>query len=331
MRITQIHRQKVYYYLKEFYKRYPYEKFKIFHAIKAFKHRLKLEKKDAWIGVAGDTGSGKTLFCLMFMVLFGRPMDMEKNIAYIPTGNQILEMFNKLKFQSMLVDEAAREMRSVNWQSKAQQGVNVAAMTDRFKNNLVFLNMPRFSEFTKSMRLGNLQFRIVILYRTENYARVIIQRKSRNWRSPDPWGDEDANKRYEKLEKKYKELDNEMILNLERSLPVTVMDFLVPNLEKIIPDITEEYERLKKESRKQVPKGDEKTLDRVAKWQNKYNDLLVKVTKVVYNNTLGLGHMKVSKIDMAEALGLTSGTFDKYLKKEIKVEESKDFRKKEKV
>jgi len=331
MRVTGEDRQKLTFYLKQFYKMYPQEKFTIFHAVKSFKRRLK-DNRDAWIGVAGDTGTGKSLFALMFMVLFGRPMNLEKNVAYVPKGQEIMDKFDKLTFNCLLIDEAAREMRAVNWQNKAQQGVNTKAMTDRFKNNLVFLNMPNFNEFTKSMRKGNLQFRIIIPYRTDKYARVIIQRKSRNWRSEDPWGDELANKKYEKAEKKLKEINNDTILQIERSLPQTVMDFIIPNLEKVLPEFTAEYERLKSLSREEA-----KILDEAGnqdkqkiKMKKELEELKSKVTKLLYYNQLNLGNMKVSQGDFAEALGMSTATFNKYLKKEIKVEDkekSKNVRK----
>lgn len=320
MRIKPHHRNKLTAYLKKFYTFYPREKYTIFHFVRFFKTRLK-NKKDAWIGVSGETGSGKTLTCITAMILFGRPMTLTKNIAYIPKGKEITEMFDKLRFQCMLIDEAAREMRAVNWQSKSQQGVNVKAMTDRYKNNLVFLNMPNFNEFTKSMRRGNLQFRVIIPYRTDKHARIIVQRKSRNWRDPDPWMDEYANKLYSKYQKKYKEIDNEAILKIERSLPVTVMDFILPNLEIILPEITKEYDRLKDESRKEEKKlSNTITKDR---YKILYEETMTNITKLLFYNKLGLGKVRVSKKEFAKALGISSPTFDKYLalQKAAKIQE----------
>lgn len=310
MRIKPIHRKKLTSYLKKFYEYYPTERYTMFHFVRYFKDRLK-NQKDAWIGVSGETGVGKTLTCIMAMILFGRPMTLTKNIAYIPKGKEIVEMFDKLRFQCMLIDEAAREMRSVNWQSKSQQGVNVKAMTDRYKNNMVFLNLPHFNEFTKSMRLGNLQFRMIIPYRTDKYARIIVQRKSRNWRDPDPWMDDYANKQYSKAQRKYKEIDNDIILKIERSLSVTVMDFIVPNLELILPEITAEYDRLKEESRQEERKL-APTVKR-DRYKQLYEETMAAVTKILFYNKLGLGKVRVSKKELSKALGISGPTFDKYL------------------
>lgn len=311
MKIKKYEREKLTAYLKQFYSYYPSERYTIFHFVKMFKSRLKMNK-DAWIAVCGDTSTGKSYFVLMAMVLFGRPMNMEDNVAYIPKGNEIMEMFDKLNFQCLLIDEAAREMRSVNWQSKQQQGVNMKAMTDRFKNNMIFLNMPSFNEFTKSMRRGNLQFRVIMPYRTDTHARVIVQRKSRNWRSDDAWGDKEADEKYEKYIKRHKELDNEGILRIERSLPNTIMDFMVPNLMLALPEVTDEYERLKEKSR-EVANEDEYST-KVDKYKKEYEMLLYKVTRLIFNNELGLGEVKVTKTEMAKALGMGIDKFNKFLK-----------------
>jgi len=323
MKIKPHHRKKLQYFLKEFYKFYPEEKYTVFHFVKFLKLRLK-NNFDAWTAVSGSTGGGKSLFAIMCLILFGRPASLVDNVCYIPKGNEIMDKFDKLNFNMLLVDEAAAEMRAVNWQSKGQQNVNVKAMTDRFKNNAVFMNMPNFNEFTKSMRRGSLIFRAVLIYRTDTHARIIIQRKSRNWRSEDPWGDKLANDKYKNLEfKKRKEITNESMLIIERSIPNTVMDFIIPNLENILPDVTDEYERLKIDSRKISDEGiDSKSPSTY--YKDKYTTLMNKVSKILFNNELDIGKIKLTKVNLAAALGCTVETLNRYIA--MNKEESKNFR-----
>jgi len=312
MKIKPHHRKKLEYYLKEFYKHYPEEKHTIFHCVRYFKKRLNNEK-DAWCGVVGETGGGKSLLGLMIGILMGRPYDLTKNITYIPKGKEILDKFLTLKRNVFQIDEAAKEMRGVNWHSKSQQSVNTAAMTERYLNNMVLLMMPNFGEFTKSMRAGSIIFRFVAVYRTKTYARIIIQRKSRNWRSEDPWGDKAANKLYERMDRKKKEITNEIILNLERSLPNTIMDFIIPNLELILPEITDEYKRLKLESREveqDKPTGSSKVESR---YKKQYEKLMAVITKVLYNNELNIGKTRITKSEIASTLGCSVDTLNKYL------------------
>jgi len=312
MKIKPYQRNKLIWYLKEFYKRYPNEKYTVFHLVKALKLRLK-DNKDAWIGVSGDTGSGKSYTIIVIQSLFKAGYSLIDNVTYMPKGNEIIEKFNKLEQNTLLIDESAVEMRSVNWQSKQQQEVNVKAMTDRFKNNIVFLNMPNFNEFTKSMRRGNIIFRLLVLYRTEKYARVLLQRKSRNFRSDDPWGDKYANKMYEILEKKKIEITNEKLLEIERKLPNTIMDFILPNPLKIIPEFINEYERLKKKSREKVENL--KPESQASIYKDKYQNLLKKVSNLIYYNELDIGKAKTTKLEISKALQISTATLNKYLDK----------------
>lgn len=325
MKIRPHHRKKLEYYLKEFYKRYPEEKYTIFHFVKFLKLRLK-KNKDAWIAASGETGGGKSLFTIMCLILFGRPATLVDNIAYIPKGNEIIDKFARLWFNMLIVDEAAAEMRGVNWHSKAQQNVNTTAMTDRFKNNAVFLIMPHFDEFTKSMRRGSLLFRAVLIYRTDTHARIIIQRKSRNWRSEDPWGDKLANEKYKNLEfKKRKEITNENMLAIERAIPNTIMDFIIPNLELILPDITNEYEKLKAESREIKDKHETTTTSTY--YKDKYATLMSRVAKILFYNELDIGKVRPTKVDMATAIGCTVETLNRYIS--MKEPDKKNFREKQ--
>lgn len=311
MKITRYHRRKLKAYLDGFYKKMPGEKFTILHYVRYLKKRLK-NNKDAWIGVSGDTGVGKSYFVLMVGILFGRPFHLNKNVTYIPKGEEIVNKFNKLKFNCMLIDEAAKQMRKVQWQSRQQQFVNVAAMTERYKNNAVFLNLPNFSEFTKSMREGSIIFRTILPYRTDNHARVILQRKSRNWRSDDPWQDKIANLKYDKLEKRGVDISNEKIVEIERSLNSTIFDFAIPNLEIILPDVTDAYKNLKAESRI----GDNETEEgkKIDVHKIKYQKLLAVVTKALYYGTLNVPGKSGNKAKISNHLGISVQTFDKYFK-----------------
>ena len=55
MKIKPKDRRKTEFYLHNFYKYYPREKYTIFHFVRYLKKRLK-QNKDAWYGVSGDTG-----------------------------------------------------------------------------------------------------------------------------------------------------------------------------------------------------------------------------------------------------------------------------------
>lgn len=310
MKITVDHRLKVISFLRKFYTQYPDEKYTIFKFVSWFKERVTSYDRDIWMGVSGDTGGGKSLFMIMSLILFGkRTCDLKKNIAYNPEGGEIGDKFDALNRNILIVDEAAREMRAVNWQSKPQQKINTKAMTDRFKNNWVMFAMPNFKEFTKSMRTGNMQFRAIVLYRTNRYARILIQRKSRNWRSDDPWNDKKAAELYDrKIKSKKGELTNEAVLELERSLPNTIMDFIIPDLELIVPELVNEYKALKIASRHIEENEDAPINKREQRYENMFNELLNRVSKLVINDELELKNRSkpVSRAELANMLKLSA-------------------------
>lgn len=300
-------------YLKRFYGYYPNERYTIFNYVRFIRLRLN-DKKDMWTGVSGDTGNGKSLFVLMVIILFGARADLNKNITYMPTGNEIINKLCKMKKNIFLIDEAARQLRKIQWQDKQQQKVNTSAMTERYKNNAVFANMPNFDEFTRSLRLGSMQFRAIVPYRTKNYARVIIQRKSRNWRSQDPWCDKKADESYVRFEKKYKEITNDNILSIERSQSVYVMDFIIPNLELILPRMTDMYDFLKIDSRNEGLKEELKLDNKKDRFRLKYKDVMIRISKLLIDNQLDIGRVKVTKTEIAKSLGISTSTLNNFYK-----------------
>ncbi len=311
MKITKEHTDKLVFYLQQFYDCYPTEKYTIFDYVRWMKDRIYKRKKDIWEGVSGDTGGGKSYFKLMCLVLYGKKRSsLTRNITYIPEGDEIEKSFNRLNREILIIDEAAREMRAVNWQSKQQQKVNVKAMTDRFKGNWVSMLMPSFTEFTKSMKRGNMQFRTIILYRTDKYARVILQRKLRNWRAEDPWYDKEADKKYDEAMKKNRgDLTDSQVLSIERSMPNTIMDFIVPDLSLILPDIVAEYERLKADSRKESKKEEAKKEEEKNKHKVAYDELLNRLSKLIINDELEMKDRSKppTRDEIADFLGISVG------------------------
>lgn len=314
MKVCPDDRKKLVYFLKIFYSHFGKERFTIFHLVRYIKLRNNMDK-DSWIAVSGGTGMGKSYLDLMIMVLFGKRMDLEKNICYNPDGLEVSKKFSVLRKNILMVDEAARDFRSVNWQSKSQQKMTMQALTDRFYNNVVLLNLPNFKELNKSMREGTVLFRLYCLYRSKNYARIVVHARSRNWRSEDPWGEKIGNDMHEKHEKRYGSPNDKELLEIERKLPCYVMDFIVPNIGIILPNITEEYERLKLESRKET-QGDEpdnKESNKVKKLEEMNKK--VKMAKELYDALPG--SVTERKRKAADIMTMSYQTYTNYLKKEI--------------
>ena len=312
MRIYKDYRLKLIKGLKKFYEKFPGEKWTVFDLMRFIKQRLN-NNRDCWVAVSGSTGSGKSYLTIMGSILLGRPFDLVKNISYIPKGTEIADRLQEMKKQAYIVDEAIRAARKTDWMKKSQKKVIEKIFTERYLNNLCFLLMPNFKEFSKSLKEGAVPFRLVVLYRTKQYAHVFVYKISDNWRSEDPWSDDIANKVYKKKEEK-DILDYNTMSKIEKNLPSYLMDFKIPNLALILPDVVEEYERLKIDSRKQSEDDEEDAPD---KYKVKYNDVLGKIVELIRSNSFNLGKVdshKISFASIARELGVSSNVISKSFK-----------------
>ena len=69
---------------------------------------------------------------------------------------------------------------------------------------------------------------------------------------------------------------------------------------------------------------------RINIFKKKYETLLIKVTKLLYNNELDIGKTKITKQEISDGLGVGMATFNKYLKLDIRDYDKKPvFRKKQ--
>jgi len=316
-------------YLKKFYTYQFNERYTIFDFVRFFKkrHKGKMvyfgtgdEKVKRRVGslqsmmlVSGSPGTGKSNFVLMTQILYGRPFNLRKNVVYLPKAMEISNKMRNLEFSTLNVDEAIKAMRNTNHYDKDQQETTMLAQTERFKANWIFFLIPNFREMTKSMREGSSEFRVVLLYRTETYARVIVQQKSPNFRSDDPWGDKEANFKYEKIIKRKKTITNTDKLKIERSLSNTVMDFMIPNLELILPNVTARYLELKAESRIDELNSKQAERDKIDKWR----DIIApKLVRIIYDDTLGLREgARITKKALKTELSISNELLNKLLDK----------------
>jgi hypothetical protein len=91
------------------------------------------------------------------------------------------------------------------------------------------------------------------------------------------------------------------------------MDFMIPNLELILPEVTDEYKRLKLESREIEQEKPQSSIKVESRYKKQYEKLMAVITKVLYNNELNIGKVKVTKSEIAATLGCSVDTLNKYL------------------
>jgi len=161
MKITKDHRERLIYYLNEFYQHYPSEKHTIFHFVKYFKLRLK-NNKDAWCSVSGDTGclQGNTF-------LYGYKSSLN---ALYKSGKKFVKtrsIYNGEIINSMseIIDTGKKDVYEI----ELENGKKVTATLDH-----IF-----FTKDMKEIRLKNIKVGTELLCMDDNRIsrKEIIRRK----------------------------------------------------------------------------------------------------------------------------------------------------------
>jgi len=122
------------------------------------KHKLDiliktLEKKDVWIMIDGDEGSGKTnamsYLLYYFHCVTGRPLRLEQ--IYFDSD----EMFNYVKdHEKKLIgwDEMVLGGMANEWMTKSQKNLLKFAFTGRKKHHIFIMCVPRFDKIKSDLR-----------------------------------------------------------------------------------------------------------------------------------------------------------------------------------
>jgi len=105
----------------------------------------KKRKLDAVVLVDGDEGFGKTgisILCAYYIAKkSGREFSL-KNIFFDP--QELLKFINSTKKQIIIWDEAALGGLASGWASKIQQMLIQTLMTCRYRQHIIFFNVPKF-------------------------------------------------------------------------------------------------------------------------------------------------------------------------------------------
>lgn len=121
---------------------------------------------DWFVGISGFEGSGKTTLAIECCAYTRKEFDIEKNIIYAPTNEEIQnKIVNMPKGSAFSVDEAIRVMYKYDWASKTNKFLDKLARMARKEEKVVFLCMPKFMEFSKAWLEHRINFWIHIVSR----------------------------------------------------------------------------------------------------------------------------------------------------------------------
>jgi hypothetical protein len=140
---------------------------------------------DVVIGITGEEGAGKTTLAIMLSMLLDPAFDLIKNVAYLPTYDEVEAKFRALKGQQVfLIDEAIKVLYKLRWADKLQISISEMYATERWQNKITIMCMPRFSDFSERFR--NHRIKIWIHVITRGVAVVMIK-DDINIYTTDPW------------------------------------------------------------------------------------------------------------------------------------------------
>lgn len=228
----------------------------------------RLEKKDYYGTIEGETGSGKSTLALCILLLLyylnNKKFDLGNNLLYYPKENELSHRLTHLKeYEILLVDETIKSLNKYKWQNKDVIESNEVVQTERFRHNIVLFAIPSFYDLTTSFRNVNIKFRLWVIS-TEPSA-VVLWMKEKHPTIMHIDGAWHEKERYKKLKQsKIGPLSNtEQYLKAERTMTNYIDDYSWPDIENI-PEFMPfhlMYEVYKKRSRliatkEEIPKED---------------------------------------------------------------------------
>jgi len=209
---------------------------------KEIRQRLKADF-DAVLAVSGaDPGIGKTHLGIQLGMQIDKNFDLDKNIAYLPDDQEIIEKFNKIDQYSVLqIDEAGNVLYKLQWMSRMQQSINQMYMTERKQNKCTILCIPRFTDLNEHFRNYRVKFWIWIPTRGVG----ILYRRDDDKDARDPWHFDDnrrfKRKFWERRGKRMTEITIEELVKIEKQTTNYVCHFTFDKLPEELENKYKEY------------------------------------------------------------------------------------------
>lgn len=204
-------------------------------------------KYDFVAGITGEEGTGKSTFAIQLGMNFG-DFDLENNVVYLPKTQEVRDKFRKTPDKGILViDEAIKALYKQNWREKIQTEINQLYATERWRNKVTLLLMPRFTDFNEFFRNHRIKFWFHILRRGLG---VFLIKDDLNPFAPDPWYMKENFKIIYEHTKRFKNIykvDVDSLLKIfENKIPNFVSSF---TWEPLPEKVEQKYIELKAKSR----------------------------------------------------------------------------------
>ena len=129
------------------------------------------DDKDVVIAIDGEERIGKSTLSILLGFILDNRFDLEKNVAYLPTANEIESKFRMLKSkQYFSVDEAVKAFYKLHFMDRLQVRINEMYATEGWQNKITSLCIPRFTDLNEYFRNHRVKFWIKVIDRGKAIA-----------------------------------------------------------------------------------------------------------------------------------------------------------------
>lgn len=267
---------------------------------KAIKDRNAI-KYDTVAVIDGEEGGGKSTLAIILGYLTDEKFNLDKNIAYLPTTNEVEDKFTDLDSKQMLIiDEAIKAFYKLRFMDKMQTRVNTMYATERKQRKNTLLCIPRFTDLNEFFRNDRVNFWIHVVSRG---VAVVFVKDKLNLFGSDRWHMAEEYKRIMSttFKTRFCDITPEDALKIYQKSKLFWFSFAFPQLPEEVED---EYLRLREEYNL-LPAA--KTLESDERKRHVLN--LIKLNK---ERNLGL-----MQKDIASMAGMSEGSLSVFITKYV--------------
>lgn len=203
---------------------------------------------DAVCAFTGEEGVGKSTLMILLAMMVDKKFDLEKNVSYLPSYDEVINKFNSLDMGSVyIIDEAIKVLDKQQWTDELQRAIRQMYATERKQRKITFLGMPRFSDLAERFR----NHRVKYWFHVVGRGRVIAFIRDDDKDCDDPWHRKDNQKLKKQMFGKKQVVDKDVkdIIAIERKTPNYWFDF---TFDPLPPEIDARYNELVKKYKEQA-------------------------------------------------------------------------------
>lgn len=148
---------------------------------------IRIRVKHDWdcvTAITGYEGSSKSTCSIHLAKYTDKTFELDKRMIWTANEEKVKSLISELpKYSCIVADEAIKLLHKQNWQTKLQKFLNMLFTVARDENKIVFLLMPRFTDFNEYFR----NHRIFLWIHVVERGIAVVFKKEWSPFATDPW------------------------------------------------------------------------------------------------------------------------------------------------